>query len=99
MGCFSIAFWIGFVVRLRLARVLGCLFWFRSASVGLVFGCLWVLVVVGVFFWGRFGFCGCCSGVLLFLGLFLGFGFVSAPRIPLVYWGAFHFFNKIAYYL
>jgi hypothetical protein len=33
------------------------------------------------------------------LGLFLGFGFVSAPRILLVYWGAFRFFNKIAYYL
>jgi hypothetical protein len=36
---------------------------------------------------------------LLFLGLFLGFGFVCAPRILSVYWGAFRFFNKIAYYL
>jgi len=84
-----------------------------SASVGLGFGVslvvsvgfsrlgLWVPLgfgVVGVFFWGRFGFCGCWC-VLLFLGMFLGFGFVSAPRILPVYWGAFRFFNKIAYYL
>jgi hypothetical protein len=31
--------------------------------------------------------------------MFLGFGFVSAPRILPLYWGAFRFFNKIAYYL
>jgi hypothetical protein len=58
VGCFSVVFWICFVVRL-----------------------------------------GCCWCVLLFLGMFLGFGFVSAPRILPVYWGAFRFFNKIAYYL
>jgi hypothetical protein len=45
----------------------GCLLWFRSASASLIFGCLWVLVVVGVFlfFLGVSGFVGvvgefCC---------------------------------------
>jgi hypothetical protein len=48
VGCFSVVFWVCFVVRPRLAWILGLL-WFQSASVGLVFGCLWILVVVGVF--------------------------------------------------
>jgi len=84
-GLGRLGFWVSLVVSVGFSKLdLWVPLGFGSS------GCFFV-------FFGRFGFCGCCWGVLLFLGVFLGFGFVSASRILPVYWGALRFLIKLLF--